>query len=290
MAGLVEPSAWAFYHPQAGRWLNRDPIGEKGGRAIYAFVRNAPVTQVDRLGQVSLESIGTPGITENGTYAFAAVWFNFSVSDYGQLGSSGGGTLVWSRQTTYDLSSCVSPMPPVSVNSTLWFRKGFQLDPMGSTTGGDLWSQGGTTPATSTGRGLGLEVTGQSVETLVQASGANWRYARLLTSCGTSGSLSVWVNWAILPQTLTGGSTASVFEAGWDEKTAHSAVPMAGWNDWGGAIAQGTMAVDVTWNQCVSPQTKSMSARSSLFIADGGPNRTGKRSQGEAHPWESLWW
>lgn len=32
----------AFYNPQTGGWLNRDPIGERGGLNLYGFVLNAP--------------------------------------------------------------------------------------------------------------------------------------------------------------------------------------------------------------------------------------------------------
>jgi len=63
-----------FYSPEVGRWLSRDPIGEKawkqlsmpamrikgspkgaGERDLYSFVRNAPVSAVDFLGLM-----GTP--------------------------------------------------------------------------------------------------------------------------------------------------------------------------------------------------------------------------------------
>jgi RHS repeat-associated protein len=41
---------YRFYDPGAGRWLNRDPIGEEGGVNLYGMVGNDPVTQVDFLG------------------------------------------------------------------------------------------------------------------------------------------------------------------------------------------------------------------------------------------------
>ena len=34
--GVQEASA--FYNPQTGRWLNRDPMGEEGGLNLYIFV------------------------------------------------------------------------------------------------------------------------------------------------------------------------------------------------------------------------------------------------------------
>ncbi len=42
--------AQAFYNPQVGRFASRDPIGEMGGRNIYGFVVNNPVSRVDLLG------------------------------------------------------------------------------------------------------------------------------------------------------------------------------------------------------------------------------------------------
>ena len=36
-----------FYHPDLGRWLNRDPIEEEGGENLYAFCRNSPQLYVD---------------------------------------------------------------------------------------------------------------------------------------------------------------------------------------------------------------------------------------------------
>jgi len=39
-----------FYNPSTGRWLSRDPIGEKGGVNEYAFVGNATQEKVDPFG------------------------------------------------------------------------------------------------------------------------------------------------------------------------------------------------------------------------------------------------
>ena len=38
------------YDPETGRWLSRDPIGEKGGINLYGYVGNGPVTDWDPLG------------------------------------------------------------------------------------------------------------------------------------------------------------------------------------------------------------------------------------------------
>lgn len=42
--------ASAFYNPQTGRWLSRDPIEERGGRSLYGFANNNSVNKADRLG------------------------------------------------------------------------------------------------------------------------------------------------------------------------------------------------------------------------------------------------
>jgi RHS repeat-associated protein len=36
-----------YYSPELGRWLSRDPIGERGGINLYGMVRNNPVNRID---------------------------------------------------------------------------------------------------------------------------------------------------------------------------------------------------------------------------------------------------
>jgi RHS repeat-associated protein len=44
-----------YFSPSLGRWISRDPIGEKGGKNLYAFVKNDPVNDVDPLGLWKIE-------------------------------------------------------------------------------------------------------------------------------------------------------------------------------------------------------------------------------------------
>jgi RHS repeat-associated protein len=40
-----------YYSPEVGRWVNRDPIGERGGSCIYSALDNSPVNKVDPFGR-----------------------------------------------------------------------------------------------------------------------------------------------------------------------------------------------------------------------------------------------
>jgi len=48
--GPVLYYGFRYYHPETGRWLSRDPIGERGGLNLYEFVGNDGVNQWDYLG------------------------------------------------------------------------------------------------------------------------------------------------------------------------------------------------------------------------------------------------
>jgi RHS repeat-associated protein len=41
---------YRWYDPVTGRWPSRDPIGERGGMNLYAFIMNKVVTSIDYLG------------------------------------------------------------------------------------------------------------------------------------------------------------------------------------------------------------------------------------------------
>jgi Peptidase M76 family len=47
---LLPKTGNCFYNPSTGRWLNRDPVGEKAGHNLYTFLRNKPASSVDLLG------------------------------------------------------------------------------------------------------------------------------------------------------------------------------------------------------------------------------------------------
>jgi hypothetical protein len=43
-------NAFAYYNPEQGRWLSRDPIGEDDGPNVYAVLRNDTINRIDLLG------------------------------------------------------------------------------------------------------------------------------------------------------------------------------------------------------------------------------------------------
>jgi RHS repeat-associated protein len=45
---------YRYYNPSLGRWLGRDPLEEKGGLHLYAFVQNNPVNAWDALGKFTV--------------------------------------------------------------------------------------------------------------------------------------------------------------------------------------------------------------------------------------------
>jgi hypothetical protein len=47
----VQPAS-ALYAPSAQRWVNRDPIGEKGGLNLFGFVANQPISKSDKDGRI----------------------------------------------------------------------------------------------------------------------------------------------------------------------------------------------------------------------------------------------
>jgi len=47
---------YRIYILSLGGWLNRDPVAEKGGWNLYAFVRNNPILRVDILGLAGIET------------------------------------------------------------------------------------------------------------------------------------------------------------------------------------------------------------------------------------------
>jgi RHS repeat-associated protein len=64
-----------YMDPQTGRWMSRDPIGERGGANLYGFCRNDGVTQVDLIGlKRDCSCCDDPKIVEKGLNALNAIY------------------------------------------------------------------------------------------------------------------------------------------------------------------------------------------------------------------------
>src|ERR1035438_1854302 len=55
--GLLD-YGYRYYNSSTGRWLSRDPIEERGGADLYAYVKKTPGNVVDPFGLIDW---GTPG-------------------------------------------------------------------------------------------------------------------------------------------------------------------------------------------------------------------------------------
>jgi RHS repeat-associated protein len=68
-----------YYNPSLGRWLSRDPIGERGGIPLYGFVGNSPTTRYDLLGLIFENE---PCSESRMTTKWGAAWFETSGTCY----------------------------------------------------------------------------------------------------------------------------------------------------------------------------------------------------------------
>jgi len=77
---------YRYYNPSTGRWPNRDPIEEFGGRALYAFVGNNPISFLDALG---LADTLEPGGNANGSIPANGPGRNFTPDERGAINQLG---------------------------------------------------------------------------------------------------------------------------------------------------------------------------------------------------------
>jgi len=76
---------YRYYSPTLGRWLNRDPKKERGGKNLYGFVVNSPLNYFDRLGLEASSKSGCkcgPDIT---AWLDSLMRFNASSPDLAEI-------------------------------------------------------------------------------------------------------------------------------------------------------------------------------------------------------------
>jgi RHS repeat-associated protein len=130
------------YSPELGRWVNRDPIEERGGVNLYGMVGNDAVNRWDKLG---LEFTGTYSITDRtldltdnarkvGTLRKSLATCSCPASsgdnDPDNQGKQGTGPIPEGSYTVYHMGN------RISANTTLL------LDPVDSNQGNDEWDGG----------------------------------------------------------------------------------------------------------------------------------------------------
>lgn len=112
------PTASALYNSTAGRWLSRDPIEERGGKALYSFARNGTPTAVDALGLVPVSSPQLReiwgGLTRGkcGMFSYTIYW---SLDLAGPpADSSVGGLIVQYVEATFNVTDCAGTAIDIS--------------------------------------------------------------------------------------------------------------------------------------------------------------------------------
>jgi len=108
----VKDPGLRFYSANLSRWINRDPIGERGGRNLFRFVRNNPVRLVDRNGRDIFGDLGFG--SELGFVSSALSSYFESALDYGTGFVSGKANDVvawWKKKKFEDVYDWLSKNP-----------------------------------------------------------------------------------------------------------------------------------------------------------------------------------
>jgi RHS repeat-associated protein len=82
---------YRYYNPTGGRWLSRDPIGEKVGKNLYAFAANDSVNNIDFYGLT-----GTVTVSVTPYMSTSLVWAE----------SGFNADLTWSPPSTWAYPNC----------------------------------------------------------------------------------------------------------------------------------------------------------------------------------------
>ena len=71
-----------YSNPSTGRWLSRDPIGEKVGLNLYCFVNNSPATRFDPDGRITFSDSCLPRAREIVLQAVMDICENIRTKDF----------------------------------------------------------------------------------------------------------------------------------------------------------------------------------------------------------------
>lgn len=96
-------TSFAYYQAEQGRWISRDPIGEKGGINLNAFVANDGINKTDNLGLTDMSLRTAPG-----TYnpANPSAFSPTAPPSTGSAGAGIGGYFVFGAEASYSKGNC----------------------------------------------------------------------------------------------------------------------------------------------------------------------------------------
>lgn len=129
----LDMAVYRFYDPDLGRWLSRDPIGEKGGINLYGYSNNDATNQIDLAG---LEA----------TISFSISSGSVTGSDSGR-GLSFTGAASSGTNNVAQAGQKLGPLPPGQYNiyerpGGMFNQPAYILDPVDSNLGNDSWDNG----------------------------------------------------------------------------------------------------------------------------------------------------
>jgi RHS repeat-associated protein len=82
----LDLATYRAYDPDLGRWLNRDPIGERGGVNLYGYVTNRPIIGVDPSGLYTEIITFAPAGHGKSSFGRTAVNINGTIYSFGEKG------------------------------------------------------------------------------------------------------------------------------------------------------------------------------------------------------------
>ena len=123
---------YRYYDPITGRWLNRDPLNERGGKNIYSFVGNTPTSRFDKLGLLKFTTTddifvdpGNPATATKsipcGTVTLMNLWIDADLTDTLQKFDSALYTKITSTPAG------ISPFAAAKINLNGFLGAGFMM-------------------------------------------------------------------------------------------------------------------------------------------------------------------
>jgi len=273
---------YRYYNPSTGRWLSRDPLGQRVGEPLYSLAFNSPVEEWDYLGLFVVKYVGDGPYWVPKTELFwAALSFAFDPSDVRSLGKAV--TVLVKETTTVEVTPCSTSAKEKSATSTRWFIQNLDLNDRGRVEN----------------QRPGYDVTGQWAFELGwfgHDSENAYRYMGGKTKAPTSGFYSTSVEYAIGARGSFGSApTATVSGTDWlhNESPVYPSMPPSigtfphnhpGWlmlsqppsGGNGNMAGAGWMSISFSWDNCCGRQQWGFVDCGDRRLGTGGKTISGK--------------